>query len=1485
MKSKTRRRVIALVLCMVMLLSCGVTTLAEGNTAEPAVTGETAAQENISAEAQADTAADDAAVVSESQEKMAAAETAETETEETASSDVAVQSETAEETESAQTEESTAADTTEQTAGTESGDAAVQSEEKTTAGNDTAETSEPEISTENETQANTAEKTEKAAQPYSEKYEDDTIKISVSAEAGIVPEGAKLSVTPIEKTEITDDMTAEEKAEAEKINDQYDLTEKKLNEDSEENEETMEGFLAYDISFLVNGEEVEPSGDVNVVMEFREAAIPEGVSEDAEVTVKHLKEDETAEDGVVVEDMADKAEVQTTEKAEVEKVELTADSFSVYTINWSYDMRGNSYTVKFHYVDTNGTEIDGNTGKDELNRWSTTSIDLTSTDYVVTINNYTHQYTTIKTYTNEEKVDKIRLENIGSNWNPKWQLQYHLEGTGDSGSNWKELEANGSGNNRTYDVYFVYEEVSTAITITDAIKSEGLLRATIDAELQAKIDEAKEKGTEIEYVWYKSENGGDFEKVALEKSGDEYNLKEDYYRALDVIIDKADKATETKYQAALEIGGKEEARSTTFEIPYYRKIQNGSFEVPDSDRSQYSNQVISNQWSNEDYKNADGVWQTTGLGKNTGDDSKKGQDIEVLYDGRKPYDPYDGQGTGNNFMYDSSEANKKADDGYQFAEINCETSGALYQDVLTDKNVDLNYYLSHRARSRDYSKGSYNIEVNTDAENKYDTMYLVIMPTEEAEKCESHAALVSKLNTLLDGKEVIHVDPTKNNSNREEAKVLYNADGVLIAKITSNASDWHRITSKDIQAESGVSKTYRPTSALSRFFFISGATFAGGATDVKGNTVGNLIDRIDFGQIPLPPNEGELEITIKKSVEGLTSEQLNELKENLSFVIDSTSNSAPLDGTTVYADPERNAENISVSWEETPNGDGTVSAEMTCVLTGIILSENWNDAYHYTVSESGDAVTGMKLTSELEVTVTGGAKEGNTAILGEQDAATFDFTNTYTADVKTEPVNFFLNLNSEILDTEGNVGNHDNDAFTKSVSGSFTAETGDLGTGHSLNDDLRVVVPKEHDHSSDLPEQGDVHSVIGSDSADNAVVSDAEIRSLGETGYYFADDNHTYRIVDENGEEAFPTDREIFEYIRKYWGNTSDAVNKGNSIKVNGIAIAPEDLTEANFAIRWYVFKDQHGDDYWHIDGILVPKSGILNITKTFSNQAVVDQLKRLGDGENAFSIDVSGKFLGIQGTVKNTLTNGVERVNGDGTVTYSWSIAVYEETYTVQEMNYNLSGKWTYDDTEAKYIDADSRENVLELGDGVSATIETKRSVQDEEIAIQTLEVSNHYVTQLDLQKQSKGTNTPISGAEFQLFKKAEGEWNQVGSTFEIKNNGTPELSELEPRAIYKLIEVNAPAEHVKLEESIYFTVTGNGVELCGEDGVIGDESSDMWQLIDGVLTIKNKVFYELPEAGGSGIYWYMLGGVLLMMAGSLLVYKKRRGEVLRRK
>ena len=94
--------------------------------------------------------------------------------------------------------------------------------------------------------------------------------------------------------------------------------------------------MAYDISFLVNGEKTEPNGNVSVTMEFKEAVLPEGVSEDARVSVKHLKEDADAGDGIAVEDVSEKAEVQNAENAAVEKVMLSADSFSTYAITWAY---------------------------------------------------------------------------------------------------------------------------------------------------------------------------------------------------------------------------------------------------------------------------------------------------------------------------------------------------------------------------------------------------------------------------------------------------------------------------------------------------------------------------------------------------------------------------------------------------------------------------------------------------------------------------------------------------------------------------------------------------------------------------------------------------------------------------------------------------------------------------------------------------------------------------------------------------------------------------------------------------------------------------------------------------------------------------------------------------------------------------------------------------------------------------------------------
>lgn len=1450
MKSKRRKRVIASVLCMVLMLSTGMSTLAEADAGTvPAVEETTAAQ----------------TTAQETKSTSTDAQTAETETQ--TQTETENQTETKQTEEAAQTkqEETTAVQPTEEASGgettqTETDQTAQNTQDQTTSAetsgtetqNETVETQTEETETTTQTEETQETKEEASVSPaFNETYENSEVTVKVTADEGIVPEGAELSVTPIVKKEITDQMSEEEKAEAKKINDQYDLTEKKLSEDSDKNKEIMEGFLAYDISFLVDGKEVEPSGDVKVVIDFKKAAAPEGVSEDATVEVKHLKEDPTAEDGVVVENMDEKATVKTTEKAEVEKVELLSDSFSIYTINWRY---GYSGSLEIQIVDENGNSI-GNNGEINLSENQTTVKAIA--EQIVVPSGYQFKEAKYgKNFQNANtKVTGLRIEYERFSGRKN---QYKNEE-----NQWNDIE-NG------YYIYFIFERTTSgAIEIVDHISTNGLLETQISNELQAQIDAAAQNGEEVRFVWLKSENGSGFEEVELKKSGSNYNITNDG-KALDVIIDEADKAKNTKYKVAVYIGEAENPSATSeeFVIPYYTKIQNGSFEEPVSDgqknyRDHGPSSKNSAQWSNENYKYQGGVWQTTGVGTGAEDD----QDIEVLH--------MDGQGGNTGFMNGSDRWEKKAADGDQYAEINCETSGALYQDVLTDTNADLNYYLSHRARSR--------TNEGDEVEKKFDTMYLVIMPTEKAENYTTHSRLVNELNKLVPG-ENIPVDSTPNTSKKEEKTIIYNQDGILIARITSNAEDWESISSDNIECANGVtSKTYRPTSSLSRFFFISGATAAGAATDEPGNTIGNLVDYIGFGQDPVPPDAGEVKIEIKKTVSGLTETQFNLLKEKLKFKITTQESGAPLNGATVPAS--------ELQWKTSQESDGTFKATGSKTLTGTIASTNWDNTYTYSVMETGAEVEGTELETTIQIHVSGGTLNGNNAILGEQDAATFEFTNEYTPAYKLEPVNFFLNLSSKILDSDGNIQGQDNDFFTTSVSGSFTDDDNtELGVGEPLNTDLMVKLPSDHDHESINSPLG----VIGSDSIENAVEADQEIRKLkeGTMGNQPGQEDKFYQIVGGNGTGAFPTDAEVFKYIRDNWGTEEgEGVNKGQDITVNGTPIDPANLTTANFAIRWYVFKDQKGSDYWHIDGILVPKSGILTITKTFDSEEIAENVK------DKFEIQVKGDFLDEpEETISYKLENGEMTSGSDGKVTYTWSVAVFGESYEVKEVGYRTTDAihWKYQTTTCKYEDAKGTvDTSYDMANGKTISIPTERGSSDTDVRTeQRLDVTNHYykTVDLDLIKISAGTSDPIDGAQFKLSRKEmpSGEWIEIQTSVTVDNgNQLKELNNLEPGYIYQLEETKAPNSHALLDEKIYFKIVDGKAELCDETGE-GIEANDieMWELSDDglTLTIKNHILYELPSAGGPGTFGYTIGGVLLLMAGTLILYKLKKGEVLKK-
>ena len=224
----------------------------------------------------------------------------------------------------------------------------------------------------------TEEPKEAEAQPILQlTYEDDKVKVTVDAvEAGNIPDGASLSVTPIEKKEITASMSADEKAKAEEINEQYDLTEQKLQEKAENETYDIAGFLAYDITFVdADGNKLEPNGGVKVSMKYKQAEIPEEAKQvltenDASalgVTVMHLEEDEQGEVKEVVDMVADEnetAEVETTSAMKVKKAEFVTDSFSIFTLTWQNNY-GDS-VLRVHLVDVDGNEIGSNQNSETI---------------------------------------------------------------------------------------------------------------------------------------------------------------------------------------------------------------------------------------------------------------------------------------------------------------------------------------------------------------------------------------------------------------------------------------------------------------------------------------------------------------------------------------------------------------------------------------------------------------------------------------------------------------------------------------------------------------------------------------------------------------------------------------------------------------------------------------------------------------------------------------------------------------------------------------------------------------------------------------------------------------------------------------------------------------------------------------------------------------------------------------------------------------
>lgn len=351
MKSRNKKRLLALVLCMVVAISNSSFIFASetGQTEYPQEAEVQTQDEAVADDMDVDAyAADEGQAVADEQQPAAVEQVA-TEPETTAENQAAQPVAAAPAAEQPTTEAPAAQASVAQEPAAAPTEEAAQTETVVEGEESQEEESEEQTPEENQ---------EEEAYVQTLEYEDDNVKIHVSAKAeGIIPENASLKVVPLVKQDVTAGMTEEEVQSINEINAQYAVVEQKLNEKADEEEYDIGGFLAYDISFVdADGNKAEPNGDVKVTMEYKNAVLPETIEKenasDMDVTVMHLEEDAQGNVKQVV-DMSqenNKIEtIETTDTQEIKQAVFETNSFSAYAITWKNDI----------------TDVEGNNIKEE----------------------------------------------------------------------------------------------------------------------------------------------------------------------------------------------------------------------------------------------------------------------------------------------------------------------------------------------------------------------------------------------------------------------------------------------------------------------------------------------------------------------------------------------------------------------------------------------------------------------------------------------------------------------------------------------------------------------------------------------------------------------------------------------------------------------------------------------------------------------------------------------------------------------------------------------------------------------------------------------------------------------------------------------------------------------------------------------------------------------------------------------------------------
>ncbi len=321
---------------------------------------------------------------------------------------------------------------------------------------------------------------------------------------------------------------------------------------------------------------------------------------------------------------------------------------------------------------------------------------------------------------------------------------------------------------------------------------------------------------------------------------------------------------------------------------------------------------------------------------------------------------------------------------------------------------------------------------------------------------------------------------------------------------------------------------------------------------------------------------------------------------------------------------------------------------------------------------------------------------------------------------------FFIRFDSVAVDTEGNVTDQDSNKYTNQI---FAAYVGGVDTSLSTNS-------LQNNYG------------VADTTSDNSYGADQEIRALyGER-------------TDGVWLSAFPSDNFVFENLVQY-------ANTGY-LSVDGVPVKAEDLNSREYAIRWYVFKNQ--EDAWHIDGKLVKKVGLIHVYKTFAGNKEL-----IAEAKSDFYIDATDVSTGINTVLNLNNYTSYDSANDK----YMWELkdVKYGEYWEITEHPHKFEDSSVQFSVFSEYTVMDAHGDQSISGTGTSLSVKGMTYALDEGVdEVLRAEFTNIYnrSNSIIIKKQDSLTGVSIGGAVFRLY--------QNGKPLKFTYNSNTDLYEYNP-------------------------------------------------------------------------------------------------------